>query len=176
MLKRKNYQSRKAAVARLYLLLLIVTATSLNVAARVNNLPDFQINAKSIHLDQASRRMVYSGDVRLRHKTMSITGSRAIALGRIAGASKVTVTGQPATARFLDTHGNPIVLSSRSLAYDSATETVVAMGAVELVSSEGTVKGQKMQYELATDLFSVEGDASSPRITAVLKVRNKPVR
>jgi len=135
-----------------------------------------QISANSIKLEPAKRRVLYSGKVRLQHKSLAITGTKAVAKSQNAGRGKVTITGSPVVAKFVDSQGKPVRLTSESLAYDATTRTLLATGNVELQSDQGLLNGQKMQYDMADDRFRIEGDPAAPRISAILKVREKSVQ
>lgn len=79
-------------------------------------------------------------------------------------------------AKFVDSNGRVVQLKSQSLAYDSATQLLFASGNVELQSGEDRLSGQKMEYDLANDRFSIAGDQNQPRISATVKISEKPTR
>jgi len=141
-----------------------------NTAANTEALDSVHISANSIKLESATRRVLYSGKVRLQHKTLVISGSKAVTTSRDTGTGEVTITGNPVVANFIDATGKAVHLTSKSLAYDSATRTLVAIGGVELKSGADVLTGQKMQYDMRNDQFSIEGDRDAPRISAVLNI------
>lgn len=149
--------------------LLPVAQDSLAASSRDSSV---QISANSIKLEAARRRVLYSGKVRLKHETLTITGSRAVAQSQNTSGGKVTVTGKPVVAEFIDARGNTIRLTSHSLVYDAIEKSLVAAGNVELQSIQGTLNGQEMRYDMANDQFNITGNRDAPRISAVLNVRN----
>jgi lipopolysaccharide transport protein LptA len=146
------------------------------VQAKPGNSTSVNISANSIKLEPANRRILYSGKVRLQHKSLTITGSQAITKSQNSGSGEVTITGKPVVAKFVDSSGKVIQLKSQSLAYDSITRSLFASGNVELQSGDDRLSGQKMQYDMANDRFSIEGDQSQPRISAVVKISEKQTK
>ena len=138
------------------------------VQAKPGNNTSVNISANSIKLEPANRRILYSGKVRLRHKSLTISQN--------SGSGEVTITGKPVVAKFVDSSGKVIQLKSQSLAYDSITRSLFASGNVELQSGDDRLSGQKMQYDMANDRFSIEGDQSQPRISAVVKISEKQTK
>jgi len=134
------------------------------------------ISAKSIRLETVSRRVIYTGNVRLHYKSLHIEGTRAVAENKVAGQGKVTITGQPVKASFLDDQGNPVNLSSLSLEYHSGQKVLIASGNVKINSSQGILQGQQMKYDMSNDQFSISGDTGSPRVDAVIKLKNTASR
>ena len=149
-------------------ILVPVTQRALAASARDSSV---QISANSIKLEAAKRRVLYSGRVRLKHETLTIAGSKAIAESQNTSSGKVTVTGKPVTARFVDARGNTVRLTTRSLVYDQKVNSLVAVGDVVLQAIQGTLSGQEMRYDLANDLFSMKGNRNAPRISAILNIR-----
>jgi lipopolysaccharide transport protein LptA len=161
-------------VARIYLLpCLFMTIAPGALAALADN-SSVHISANSIKLETVKRRVVYSGNVRLQHKSLVITGSKAVAQGKDTGSGKIKVTGKPVLARFVDAHGDAVRLTSKSLAYDSTTKILLATGDVELQSKQGTLSGQEMSYDMANNLFNLGGDRDAPRVSAILNIRETP--
>ena len=148
--------------------------TSPCALANSENSSSVHISANSIKLEATNRRVLYAGTVRLQHKSLTITGSKAVAQSQDSGRGEVTVSGNPVVAKFVDSSGKVIRLTSQSLAYNSTSRSLFASGDVELQSGEDHLSGQKMQYDMANDRFSIEGDRNMPRISAILKVREKP--
>ena len=128
------------------------------------------ISANSIKLEAAKRRVLYSGNVRLLHRSLTITGSKAVTTSQNSGSGEVTITGNPVVANFIDARGKTIRLTSQSLAYNSATQLLLATGSVELHSGKDMLSGQKMKYDMKNDYFSIEGDRNAPRISAILNI------
>jgi len=141
-----------------------------SAVANPEETPSVHISANSITLEAAKRRVLYSGNVRLIHGSLKITGSKAVSTSQNSGSGEVTITGKPVIANFIDTQGKAIRLTSRTLAYNSATQLLLATGSVELHSGEDMLSGQKMQYDMTNDYFSIEGDRDSPRISAILYI------
>ena len=135
-----------------------------------------QISADRIKLEAANRRVLYSGKVRLKHETLTITGSRAVAQSKNTSSGKVTVTGKPVAAHFIDARGNMVRLKSHSLVYDATEKSLVAAGNVELQSIQGTLSGQVMRYDMASNQFSITGNRDAPRISAILNIHNSSVK
>lgn len=170
------YIDRLGNVARTCLLpCLLMTAAPCALAASTDN-SSVHISANRIKLETASRRVVYSGNVRLQHVSLVITGSKAVAQASDATSGKIRVTGKPVLARFVDAHGEAVRLTSESLAYDSASRTLLATGDVELQSNQGTLSGQEMSYDIAHNLFNLSGDQNAPRVSAILNIRETPAQ
>ena len=148
---------------------LLVSFTT-NATANAEENSSVHISANSIKLESAKRRVLYSGKVRLQHKTLIITGSKAVATSRDTSSGEVTITGNPVVANFSDATGKTVHLTSQSLAYDSASRSLLAVGSVELKSGQDVLSGQKMQYDMRNDHFSIEGNRDAPRISAVLNI------
>ena len=157
-------------VALMILLPGMLAAFTKNAVASAEEISSVQISANSITLESAKRRVVYSGKVRLRHKSLTITGSKAVAISRNTGNSEVTISGNPVVANFVDARGKSVHLTSQSLAYDSATRSLVAIGNVKLKSGLDILTGQEMQYDMANDNFSIKGNHDAPRISAVINI------
>jgi len=146
------------------------------VLAKSTNDTSVHINANSIKLEPAKRRVLYSGKVRLRHRSLTISGSQAVTKSQNSGRGEVKITGNPVVAKFVDSLGKVIQLKSRSLAYNSETRSLVASGNVELQSGEDRLSGQEMQYDMANDRFSIAGNQNLPRISAILRISEHPAR
>lgn len=144
------------------------------IAAEQTGDTTVHLGAKNIKLNQASGSITYTGNVRLFHKTLAIRGSRATASAINQGEKYVMVTGSPVTAVFIDNSGRQVALSSNSVHYDSRKGIVTALEKARLKSEDGIISAYKIEYELATDRFSVSGEKNSPRISALLNIYRPP--
>ena len=161
---------RLGKVALIVILPGLLILNSENAVASAEEISSVHISANTIKLESAKRRVLYSGKVRLQHKSLTITGSKAVATSRNTGSGEVTITGNPVAANFTDASGKSVYLKCRSLAYDSATRALLAIGSVQLKSGQDVLTGEKMQYDMINDYFSIEGNRDAPRISAVLNI------
>jgi len=128
------------------------------------------INARQIHVDQASKKMIYRGSVRIRHQGLVIHGQQAVATGTTSSTRKVVVTGSPVRADYTDQLGRQVVITSQRLSYDSGTRMLHANGNVVINNVDGTLRGDVASYSMVTERFSLSADSQS-RISALLSTK-----
>lgn len=153
------------AARKVCLLLMVALAIPTLAAPR-----SVLIEANRIHLDQSRKQMVYSGSVRLRRDGLVIQGGHAIAKTSATGAQEVIITGNPVRAGFTARTGERIELTSRRLGYESGNELIRASGKVVLTAPDGVIRGERVEYSLTTDRFSVYGDDGQSRVSAIFPV------
>ena len=166
----KNVSNWLPILSWLPLMSILVVPVSQDAAASSQETSSLQISARRIQLEAASRRVVYTGNVRFQHKSLLVTGARAVAQNQTGKSGYVKITGNPVVAKMIDARGNSVRLTSNTLEYRSASRTLVATGNVELKSDQGVISGQRIEYDTANDRFSIEGDGNSPRVNTVLNV------
>jgi len=165
--------TNKAALSGFLLAMLACWVFAAKVAVAAAKVDDSTVllSARKTQLNQSANSITYTGNVQLSHKTLTIRGTRATASGISRNEKYVTLSGSPVTSEFIDRTGRKIVLSSNSVHYDSGKRVVTALEEAQLKSDDGLISAYRISYELATDRFSVSGDANSSRVSAFLKVR-----
>lgn len=165
-----NHKLLKLIIAFALLFMIVETGFTAKLQKHPATIPAIiKISAKNISINQKTSSMVYTGNVRLSHKTLLMTGARAVASNRKSNAKHITLTGNPGTASFTDKNGQSTQLRSNKLTYNSHSRIVIATGNASIKTRSGTLFAHKIKYNLSTDQFSVEGNHKSPRISARFK-------
>jgi len=155
---------------------ILVVPITREAAASSQETSSLQISASRIQLEAASRRVVYTGKVRFQHESLLVTGARAVAQNQTGKSGYVKISGNPVVAKMIDARGNSVRLTSNTLEYRSASRALVATGNVELISDQGVINGQRIEYDTANDRFSIEGNENSPRVSTVLNVNQSSTK
>ena len=101
-----------------------------------------------------------SGDVNIRQGSLEIRADTAV-LSRLAGeVSQVVFEGAPASLQQVDDRGAPVKVRARKVTYRPASNQVVLEGDVEVEQPQGTLRGERVTYDMGSGRLNAEGGAS----------------
>lgn len=150
--------------------LLAGLALALTGAAQAADDPDrgqpVSVHARSIHLDQKSGVVTYTGDVRLTQGSLELRADRAITRGESLTPRRITAWGKPVSVkkRFRD---GLITISARRAVYDSARQVIEVFESVTVERGDAVLNSEYMLYELDTEQLTVKGLEPGRRVHAV---------
>jgi len=163
-------------------LALLLTAALATIAASALALPDDRDQPIHIESDRAQRDgregiTIYEGDVRLRQGTMRIRADRLeIRTDANNEVLEVIAEGQPAQFEQQPNPDEPPVdAEARRIHYRVSEDKLELTTQARLKQGEATMTGNRIDYNIATELVTAEGDATSdrPRIEMVIPPRRE---
>ncbi|MGD8174621.1 lipopolysaccharide transport periplasmic protein LptA [Marinimicrobium sp. ARAG 43.8] len=172
-----------AALSNLKLLpLLSVTAISLLATPFAQALPDDQNQPIHIESNRAQRDgqkglMIYEGDVRLRQGSLKIRAEKlTVHTDTTNQVQRVVAEGGPAYFEQQPEAGDaPIAAEANTIDYHVSEEQLKLITNAWLEQGTATMSGNRIDYNMATELLNAEGDSESdrPRIEMVLPPQNQ---
>lgn len=163
-------------------LALLLTAALAAAASGALALPDDRDQPIHIESDRAQRDgregvTIYQGDVRLRQGSMRIRADR-LEIRTDANNEVLEVIAEGRPAQFEqqpDPDDPPVDAEARRIHYRVSEDQLELMTNARLNQGEATMSGNRIDYNIATELVTAEGDASSdrPRIEMVIPPRRE---
>jgi lipopolysaccharide export system protein LptA len=154
------------------LLLLTLLPMGVSSAASVDRTQDIEIDSADIEGTLADTGEVrLSGQVQIRQGSLDIRADSAV-LSRVEGeVSQVVFEGAPASLKQVDDNGTPVSVRARNVTYRPASNEVLLEGAVEVDQPQGTLRGEKVRYDMASGRLRAEGESDSDRIRLRIQPR-----
>jgi lipopolysaccharide export system protein LptA len=103
---------------------------------------------------------ILRGEVMITQGSLEIRADTAV-LSRLAGeVSQVVFEGAPASLQQVDDRGAPVKVRARKVTYRPASNQVVLEGDVEVEQPQGTLRGERVTYDMGSGRLNAEGGAS----------------
>lgn len=163
-------------------LALLLAAALTTAASAALALPDDRDQPIHIESDRAQRDgregiTIYEGDVRLRQGTLHIRADRLeIRTDANNEVMEVIAEGRPAQFEQQPNPDEPPVdAEARRIHYQVADDRLELTTQARLKQGEATMTGNRIDYNIATELVTAQGDADSdrPRIEMVIPPRRE---
>jgi lipopolysaccharide export system protein LptA len=158
-------------VPALALALALASGPSLALKADRSKPMDIQADSLETRIDEG--RATLSGNVRITQGSMAVAAARAVvSQNDRQQVTRAVLEGAPATlAQDLD-DGGRLDARARVIDYDVAAGVVVLTGAVEIDQPRGSLRGERITYDLNTGQLTGGGDGVPGRVS--LRINPKP--
>src|SRR5690606_14164048 len=112
---------------------------------------------------------ILRGEVRIDQGTLAIRADHATVTMRAGEIVKVVLDGTPATMAQQGEDGAATRASARRIEYDVPAETVALVGNATVEQPRGTLAGERLSYDLASE--RVEGGGDDVRVQMAIQPR-----
>ena len=112
---------------------------------------------------------ILHGEVRIDQGTLAIRADNATVTMRDGAIVKVVLDGTPATMAQQGEDGAPTRAAARRIEYDVPAETVALVGDATVEQPRGTLAGERLRYDLASE--RVEGGGEGGRVQMLIQPR-----
>jgi len=142
----------------------LLAPTSLHAASADRQQP-MDIDASAIDGTLAdSGDVELSGDVTITQGSLDIRADTAKLTRADGEVVQVLLLGSPAALKQIDDAGNPISVRARQVLYRPQSNEVELSGAVEVDQPRGTMRGERIRYDMASGQLKAEGTGADDRI------------
>ncbi|MDD3528787.1 MAG: lipopolysaccharide transport periplasmic protein LptA [Gallionellaceae bacterium] len=144
-------------------------------AEKADRTRPIQIEADSVHMDEAGRTAIYEGGVAFAQGTLSLSADRIEIHQDERGMAWGVATGRP--AHFLQKmEGRDEYLEARAqrIEYDTRTETMKLTGDAYVRQGNDELHGGLIVYDIRSERYQAEGAAEAGgqgRVRAVIRPR-----
>jgi len=152
-------------IRRALAVLLLASSTGLTQAAETS-----RIQADRMVFKEAEGVTVFSGHVHFSQpqQAISILADKVTILSKDKNVVRIEASGDPVRFRH-EGRAQPIKGEARELLYNAARDRVTLRGDAEVQTGKDLIRGQRIEYDLATRQAVASGDANSgDRFEAVL--------
>ncbi len=133
------------------------------------------LEANRGQLDQKTGVSVYEGNVVISQGSMRLTADTATIHVKDGGFQRMEATGNPVTLRYKPTVDKPeIIGTSRRVEYDVASAKVTMSGGARLTQGRDTFTGDRIEYDLKSDVVRARGAGANGRIQFTIQPRAEP--
>lgn len=159
--------SRSAAESALLLAALLGLAAAPGALARTEDRKapmDIEADrSDAVLTDDGESRL--QGNVRITQGSLDVRADSAVIMRRGGAIARVVLEGSPAVLRQVDDEGNPMQADARRIEYDLSGDVVVLTGDVVVAQSRGTLRGERITYDLGSGRVDAGGDGGRVRMT-----------
>jgi lipopolysaccharide export system protein LptA len=161
--------SPRAALRLTALLLLALTGFAEVALAR----SDDRSQPMTVNSDHADATLTdagtttLTGNVQLTQGSLEVNARRGVLQTRNGEIVHVLFEGEPARLNQLDDNGQPMSAQARRIEYDMSGDEVVLSGAAEVVQARGTLRGERIRYNLSTG--NVDAGGQGGRVQMVIQ-------
>jgi lipopolysaccharide export system protein LptA len=135
-----------------------------------------QIEADSVHMDDANKTAQYVGRVILTQGTMSMLADRIDVSQDAQGMASGVAIGKPVHFKQkMDGRAESMEAEATRVEYDARTELVKLIGSAHLKQGDDDLRGDLITYDMNTERYQAQGSRSSDgtgRVHAVIHPRN----
>jgi lipopolysaccharide export system protein LptA len=168
---------RLIAESGLILLLCGLCAAGPALAEKADRSRPIQIDADTVHVDDAVKSVVYEGHVVLTQGTMSMRADRIDVNQDDQGMASGIATGKPVYFRQkADGRNEYMEAEANRVEYDARTEVVKLIGSAHLKQGDDDLRGALIIYDMNTERYQAKGadtGNATGRVHAVIQPRNK---
>ncbi len=136
-----------------------------------------QIEADTVHMDDAKKTAQYEGHVILTQGTMSMQADRIDVSQDAQGMASGVATGKPVHFRQkMEGRDEYMEADALRVEYDARTELVKLIGAAHVKQGGDDLRGAVITYDMNTERYQAQGSDSrnaAGRVHAVIQPRNK---
>jgi lipopolysaccharide export system protein LptA len=135
-----------------------------------------QIEADSVHMDDARKTAQYEGHVILTQGTMSMLADRVDVNQDAQGMTSGVATGKPVHFKQKMEGRNEFMEAEASrVEYDSKAEVVKLIGSAHLKQGDDELRGATITYDMRTERYQAQGSndgSGTGRVHAVIRPHN----
>jgi len=163
----------KAVLARLFLSSSIVLVANPVTALEADRSQPMDIQADSLETEINEGKATLQGNVRITQGSLKVASARAdVQQNSDREVTRAVLEGAPATlGQDLD-DGGRVDARARVIDYDVAAGVIVLTGAVEIDQPRGTLRGERITYNLNTGQLTGGGTDAPGRVS--LRINPKP--
>ncbi len=164
--------SNVRSIARLGLLLALSIAASLAWAKSTDRNQPMDVDADSVEgtlVDDGETTL--TGDVHIVQGTLDVRSDTAVIHRSKGEIARAVLKGDPARLKQINDDGGAMNARAQTIDYDVIKEIVVLTGAVEVVQPQGTMRGERLVYNLKTG--HVDGGSSGSRVKLRIEPKSK---
>lgn len=147
------------------------------LAEKADRTKPVQLEADSVHMDDANKTAVYRGHVILTQGTMSLRAERIDVRQDDQGMASGVATGPLVYFRQkMDGRDEYMEAEAKRVEYDARTEIVKLIGSAHLKQGSDELRGAVITYDMNTERYQAQGSGdggSKGRVHAVIQPRNK---
>lgn len=159
----------------LLLTLLLVSLPAL--AEKADKSKPINIEADSVHMDEANKVAVYSGHVALTQGTLTINAERIEIRQDDAGLTSGEAQGNPSHFRQKVEGKNEYAEGwAKRIEYDSRADKLRLVGEAHLKRGEDELRGNLITYDAKSESYQAQGSAGGTpgRVRAVIHPKAQP--
>jgi lipopolysaccharide export system protein LptA len=160
----------------LAVLLCVFCAAAPAWAEKADRSRPVQVEADSVHMDDARKTAVYEGHVILTQGTMTMLADRIDVNQDAQGMTSGVATGKPVHFKQkMEGRDEYMEADANRIEYDARTQVVRLIGAAHLKQGEDELRGGTITYDMRTERYKAEGatDGGGGRVHAVIRPRNQ---
>lgn len=113
-----------------------------------------------------------SGAVVISQGSLDIRAESAVVTRAEGEVVQVLLTGNPAALKQIDDAGNPVSVRAKQVLYRPQSNEVELTGEVEVDQPRGSMRGERIRYDMASGQLHADGGGTSERI----RMRIAPAR
>ncbi|MCG6117139.1 MAG: lipopolysaccharide transport periplasmic protein LptA [Aquimonas sp.] len=159
---------------RTTLAVLLLASPALAGAASADRTQPIEIESRSLDGTLAENGETHLIDgVEIRQGSLNIQAERATVTRVDGEVTLVVFRGRPASLRQVDDAGNPVNVRAQVVNYRPLSNVVDLEGSVEVDQPQGQLRGERVNYDMASGRLRAEGDGDAGRIRMRIEPRSQ---
>lgn len=131
-----------------------------------------QLEASRGQIDQKTGVSTYEGNVVITQGSLRLNGDAVTIHVKDGGVQRMEATGNPVKLRYRPSADKPEILGdSRRVEYDVASSKVVMSGNARLIQGQDSFTGERVEYDLKSDVVRARGAGDNGRIQFIIQPR-----
>ena len=112
---------------------------------------------------------ILTGNVKITQGTLEVEAARATIQRKAGEISEVVLTGAPATLKQINDNGEPMHARASQIVYTLSSDVVVLTGSVVVDQPRGTLRGERIKYDLKSGRLDGGGDGTRVKMRIMPK-------
>jgi lipopolysaccharide export system protein LptA len=112
---------------------------------------------------------ILTGNVKITQGTLEVEAARATIQRKAGEISEVVLTGAPATLKQINDNGEPMHARASQIVYTLSSDIVVLTGSVVVDQPRGTLRGERIKYDLKSGRLDGGGDGTRVKMRIMPK-------
>jgi lipopolysaccharide export system protein LptA len=112
---------------------------------------------------------ILTGNVKITQGTLEVEAARATIQRKAGEISEVVLTGAPATLKQINDNGEPMHARASQIVYTLSSDIVVLTGSVVVDQPRGTLRGERIKYDLKSGRLDGGGDGTRVKMRILPK-------
>ena len=112
---------------------------------------------------------ILTGNVKITQGTLEVEADRATIQRKAGEISEVVLTGAPATLKQINDNGEPMHARAAQIVYTLSSDVVVLTGGVVVDQPRGTLRGERIKYDLKSGRLDGGGDGTRVKMRILPK-------
>ncbi len=151
-------------------LIVCLCATSAAQALTSDTEQPIYIDSDTQNLDMKSRRVTFTGDVKLKQGSISINADTVIVTRDVQtdALKQIEAFGEPATFSQLTDEGKTLKGQAKELHYIVEEDQLTMINEAQLAQDESLIRGKTITYKISSQKLMADG-GTNERVTTVLQ-------